>query len=288
MSERLQKLLARHGLGSRREIERWITEGRVLLNGKPAQLGDQYRAGDRIAVDGRDVTARLKAEAPAQVLIYHKPQGQPLVRGEEANVDDGFDSVQDHLPATRGTRWIAVNPMHPGDSGLLLFTNDGALDYALTRHKRWIPSAYMVRVLAPGNAESPPEISLQVDIDQEVVEFEKIEPAGGEGSNIWYRVEMSRADRRAAVRAAFESRGIKVNRMTQVAFGGIELPRDLPRMRHRALSGAQLTALYTLAKLSTPSAVAEVAASRQSPRRTKSSAHFRMRQSQPRKAKSKK
>jgi 23S rRNA pseudouridine2605 synthase len=202
-------------------------------------------------VDGKEVTGRLKAEAPLQVLMYHKPQGQALMRNDSRNMDEPppDDWVQDHLPSVRGSRWIPLNPMHPGDSGLVLVTNDGALDYALTRRKRWIPTAYMVRVLAPGSAEAPPEIPLHVNYDDGVVEFTKVEPAGGEGANLWYRVELERADRRAAVRALFESRDIKVSRMTQVMFGGLELPRNLPRMRHRELDAAQVTALYQLARI---------------------------------------
>jgi len=255
MSERLQKALASYGVGSRREIERWISEGRISLNGVLAKLGDHYQVGDRVVVDGRDISSRLKAQAPPQVLMYHKPQGQALrgdVRDEADTDQEVTDLVQDRLPSIRGSRWIPINPMHPGDSGLLLVTNNGALDYALTRRKRWIPTAYMVRVLAPGSADAPPDIPLTVSYDNNVVEFTKVEPAGGEGANLWYRVELDRADRRAAVRALFETREIKVNRMTQVMFGGIELPRNLPRMRHRELSPEQVVALYQLARIEQP------------------------------------
>jgi 23S rRNA pseudouridine2605 synthase len=252
MSERLHKFLATQGFGSRREIERWIAEGRVELNGKAAQLGDQYQSADRVAIDGKDITARFKAQAPTQIIVYHKPQGQPLVRGDAETKESMDGVVQDHLPAVRGSRWIPINLMHPGDSGLLLLTNDGTLDYALTRRKRWIPTVYMVRVLAPGSAEAPPEIPLNVNYDDGVVEFTKVEPEGGEGANIWYRVELDRADRRAAVRALFESRNMKVSRMTQIAFGPIELPRNLPRMRHRALTEEQVAALYELARIKQP------------------------------------
>jgi 23S rRNA pseudouridine2605 synthase len=113
-----------------------------------------------------------------------------------------------------------------------------------------------VRVLSPGSAETrllgPPEIPPNVTYDDKEVEFTSVEPAGGEGSNLWYRVESPRADLRAAVRALFESRDIKVSRMTQVTFGSIELPRDLPRGRHRALTADQIAALYALAHIPVP------------------------------------
>jgi 23S rRNA pseudouridine2605 synthase len=281
MSERLQKILARHGLGSRREIERWIAEGRVTVNLQPAKLGDHFNPGDRVAIDGKEVTARLAIEVAPQVLIFHKAQGQPITHDErsartsvdgdggddDAEVEihtsvDTADSVMDRLPAVRGSRWVPINPMHAGDSGLLLVTNDGNLGYALTRRKRWIPSAYMVRVLAPGNADAPPEVAPHVSYDNgrgtEEVVFTSVEPAGGEGANLWYRVEVERADRRAAVRALFESRDLKVSRMTQVAFGNIELPRDLPRGRHRALTADQVAALYLLAQIPAPAVPAKI------------------------------
>jgi 23S rRNA pseudouridine2605 synthase len=254
MPERLQKILARHGLGSRREIERWIADGRVTINLQPAQVGAQYHEGDRVAIDGKEVTARLSVQVVPQVLIVHKMQGQPIAREEENEEHQEATSfVVDTLPAVRGSRWVPINPMHGGDSGLLLFANDGHLGYALTRRKRWIPCGYMVRVLAPGHELTPPEIPPFVDYDDERIEFSKVEAAGGEGANIWFRVELPRADRRAAVRALFESRNFKVNRMTQVAFGPIELPRDLPRGRHRLLSQSQVASLYEAAQLPAPS-----------------------------------
>jgi 23S rRNA pseudouridine2605 synthase len=276
MPERLQKILARHGLGSRREIERWIAEGRVTVNHQPAKIGAQFQPGDRIAIDGKEVTARLAIEVAPQVLLFHKAQGQSISHEDRTKRPPGADdldeesvrhteldsaeAVVDRLPAVRGTRWVPINPMHAGDSGLLLLTNDGTLSYALTRRKRWIPTAYMVRVLAPGHSPSegnaPPEIPPHVSYDAgrgtEEVEFTSVEPAGGEGSNLWYRVELARADRRAAVRALFESRDIKVSRMTQVAFGSIQLPRDLPRGRHRTLTTDQVAGLYELAQIKMP------------------------------------
>ena len=257
---RLHKVLATHGFGSRREIESWIAAGRIVLNGKPAQIGDRFEAGDRVQLDGKDISARLKVDAKPRVLIYHKPQGQPL--GEEEG--GTIESVMSRLPAERGVRWIPINPMHPGDSGLLLLTNDGALSYALTRHKRGIPTAYAVRVLA-GAEDGIREVPTSVAYDDETVEFTSVEEGGGEGSNVWYHVAMPRADRRAAVRALFESRQLKVSRMTQVSFASIELPRDLPRGKHREASKEQTAELYRLAELAPPQS--EAVRSEQRPRK---------------------
>jgi 23S rRNA pseudouridine2605 synthase len=250
---RLHKLLAQHGLGSRREIEKWMLEGRVVLNGRAAQPGDRYSSGDRVAIDGRDITTRLKVPSAApSVILYNKPQGQPIAAANE----DGASgkSVMESLPSVRGARWLVINTMQAGDSGLMMLTSDGRLADALRRRAETIPSAYVARVLVPTPEFDVATLPRVVSYDEETVEFESIEPAGGEGTNRWFRVESRRAHRRAAVRGLFESRGLKVSRVIQVQFADIELPRDLPRGRHRALSQDRVEALYALAELELPQA----------------------------------
>jgi 23S rRNA pseudouridine2605 synthase len=253
MAERLHKLLAQHGFGSRREIEKWILEGRVLLNNRPAQAGASYATGDRVSIDGRDITSRLKISAAApSVLLYHKPQGQPITgAGEDA---ESGKSVMESLPSVRGARWLVINTMQAGDSGLMLLTSDGRLADALRRRAESIPAAYVARVLVPTPDFDVTAFPRVVSYDEETIEFENIEPAGGEGTNRWFRVESRRAHRRAAVRALFESRNLKVSRVIQVQFADIELPRDLPRGRSRALSHDRVAALYALAELELPQA----------------------------------
>lgn len=259
MSERLHKLLAQHGLGSRREIEKWMLAGRVILNNKPAQPGDRYVSGDRVVVDGKDVTARLSLNATTahQVLMYHKPQGQPVEpRSGYSATSDAFDlsaeTVLERLPSVRGARWLAINAMQAGDSGLLLLTTDGRLADALRRRSESIPAAYVARVLIPNPEFDVSSISNVVRYDEQTIEFSHIEDVGGEGTNRWFRVEAPRAHRRAAVRALFESRGLGVSRVIQVRFGELELARDLPRGKHRALSAPQMRELYELAGLEHP------------------------------------
>jgi 23S rRNA pseudouridine2605 synthase len=274
--ERLHKVLAQRGLGSRREIEQWIVEGRVRLNGKPAQLGDRYNPGDRLAVDGKDVTARIQGgSVGAQVLIYHKAQGQLLVRRpsnrEEAPEPrtgrEDHEPVRARLPAVRGSRWLAINPMQAGDAGLLLFTNDGRLANALNRHAAQIPTAYAVRVLAGSREDdAAPELPLQVQYDDETIEFTQVSATGGEGANRWYDVELARADRRAAVRALFESQRLAVSRAVQTRFANIELPRDLPRGRHRLLDAKQMSDLYSLVGLPMPAVERSNGRARRAPR----------------------
>ncbi len=259
MPERLHKLLAQHGFGSRREIEKWMLEGRVVLNGQAAQPGASYSSGDRVAIDGRDITSRLRISAAApSVLLYHKAQGQPITAaGEDA---DSGKSVMESLPSVRGARWLVINTMQAGDSGLMLLTSDGRLADALRRRAETIPAAYVARVLVPTPEFDVTALPRVVNYDEETVEFESIEPAGGEGTNRWFRVESRRAHRRAAVRALFESRNLKVSRVMQVQFADIELPRDLPRGRSRTLSQDRVAALYALAELELPKAAERPAA----------------------------
>lgn len=253
MSERLHKLLAQHGLGSRREIEKWMLEGRVRLNNLPAQPGDRYHAGDRVSIDGKDVSSRLQVFAAPKVILYHKPQGQPITpgAGDEAGEVTG-KSVMESLPSLRGSRWLVVNTMQAGDSGLLLLTSDGRLADALRRRAETTPAAYVARVLVPSPDYDVDSIPRVVQYDNETIEFETIEPAGGEGTNRWFRVESHRAHRRAAVRALFDSRGLKVSRVIQVKFGDFELPRDLPRGKHRELSESDVADLYASVELAPP------------------------------------
>jgi 23S rRNA pseudouridine2605 synthase len=253
MSERLHKLLAQHGLGSRREIEKWMLEGRVRLNNQPAQPGDRYNQGDRVSIDGKDVSARLHYFAVPKVLLYHKPQGQPITpTASDEHGEAAMKSVMESLPSLRGSRWLIVNTMQAGDSGLMLLTSDGRLADALRRRAETTPSVYVARVLMPMldyDVESIPRV---VQYDDETIEFESIEPAGGEGTNRWFRVESHRAHRRAAVRALFESRGLKVSRVIQLKFGDFELPRDLPRGKHRELTENDVAALYASVELALP------------------------------------
>ncbi|HEY6642922.1 MAG TPA: S4 domain-containing protein [Povalibacter sp.] len=252
-SERLHKLLAHHGLGSRREVEKWMLAGRVLLNGRPAQPGDRFKEGDRVSVDGQDVTARLRAAGKAAVLLYHKPQGQPVQAQADAAAETAIEqTVMERLPVVRGSRWLVINTMQPGDSGLLVLTSDGRLADALRRRSERIPSTYVARVLVPTPEFDPASLPRTVQFNDQTVAFESIESAGGEGTNRWFRVEASHSHLRAAVRALFEIQGLKVSRVIQLKYAGMELPRGLPRGKHQPLPEHLVDRLYELAGLTKP------------------------------------
>ena len=243
MDERLHKLLAQHGIGSRRQVEEWIRAGRVLVNGRPAEVGQRVRISDRITVDGRDVSKRLAAAPSLRVILYHKPGGE-MTRGREG--DDRAD-VETRLPSLRSGRWLPVNPLGFGEEGLLVLSNDGTLASAIARNAGLQPVEYRVRVLRPREADDWPTMPLQIDVAGEAVLFSAVERLEGAGTNVWFRVAAGRPLRRGALRALFDGVGLKVSRTLLVSWGPLALPRDLPRGRSRDVDGPQLDALLALA-----------------------------------------
>jgi 23S rRNA pseudouridine2605 synthase len=243
LSERLHKLLAQHGLGSRRQVETWIREGRVLVNGRPAEIGQALHPGDRVVLDGRDVTRLLAVERKLQVIIYHKPTGEMLRR----RAGDEREGVEMHLPSLHAGRWVAINALGYGEDGMLLLASEGPFALALAKRGRELGVEYRVRALRPGPEEEWPEMPLEVDLARETVQFSAVEPAGSSGTNMWFKVTSERTIPRGAIRALFDAAGLKISRVMLVKWGPIALPRDLPRGRSRPLTGPDLDALYALA-----------------------------------------
>ena len=242
MDERLHKLLAQHGLGSRRQVESWIAEGRVLVNGRPAEIGQRVGPRDRVVVDGRDVTKRIQAESKLRVILYHKPSGE-MLRRQEGDDRAGIDM---RLPALRAGRWLPINALGFGEDGLLILSSDGTFVSAITRKAATIPVEYRVRSLRPRESEEWPEMPLEVDVEGEPVSFAAVERLEGGTTNTWFRVAADQTLPRGAIRALFDAAGLKVSRTMLVKWGPVSLPRDLPRGRSRELAGAELDALLAL------------------------------------------
>lgn len=243
MGERLHKLLAQHGIGSRRQVEAWIEAGRVLVNGAPAVVGQRVGPGDRVVVDGRDVTRRLADPAIQRAIVYHKPSGE-MTRHRSGDERAG---VETRLPTLRTGRWLPVNSLGYGEDGLLVLTNDGALAAAVAKRGRAASVEYRVRALRPRDAQAWPAMPEVVDVDGERVAFSAVERIEGGATNAWFRVTAERALPRGAIRALFDEAGLKLNRVMLVRWGPIVLPRDLPRGRSRVLTGVELDALLELA-----------------------------------------
>lgn len=222
MSEKLQKVLARVGLGSRRAMEVWIQDGRVQVNGVVATLGDRVSSGAKILVDGRPVKYQLEADLPQRVILYHKPLGEVCTRDDP----EGRPTVFQNLPQLKTGRWVMVGRLDVNTTGLLLFTTSGALANCLMHPKFSIEREYAVRVFGEVDQAMLKVLKTGVVIDGEQFAFDKIMYKGNKGINQWYHVVVSEG-RNRLVRKLWESQGLQVSRLTRVRYGDILLPRDL-------------------------------------------------------------
>jgi len=235
--ERLQKLLAAAGLGSRREIEGWIASGRIRVNGRLAGLGDKAAATDRIEVDGNPVA--VGERSAARVLLYHKPVGELVTRSDP----EGRATVFQRLPALSGSKWIAVGRLDLNSSGLLLFTNSGELANRLMHPRHGIEREYAVRVLGELDSGMHRTLLAGVRLEEGLARFDRLEPSGkAAGANRWVRVVL-REGRNREVRRVFEAVGLRVSRLMRVRFGPVALPRDLKPGRWLEMSRGDVVRL---------------------------------------------
>jgi 23S rRNA pseudouridine2605 synthase len=244
-TEKLQKILARAGYGSRRELERWIAAGRVRVNGERATVGMRVSLRDDIQVDGRRLGRRTLASQPARVLRYHKNTGELCSRRRESDRVTVFDG----LPRLKTGRWIAVGRLDINSSGLLLFTNDGGLAHRLMHPSSELVREYAVRVRGTVSAEALDALRRGVQLEDGPARFDTIVDKGGEGANHWYHVTI-REGRNREVRRLWETQGAQVSRLTRVRYGPVSLPRALKRGTWDELSERQVSALM---RASTPS-----------------------------------
>ncbi|HEX5364980.1 MAG TPA: pseudouridine synthase [Gallionella sp.] len=224
IGERLQKVLAQAGFGSRREMEEWIANGRVSVNGEPATLGMRVVAGDLVKTERRTIRVGERDYA-ARVLLYHKPEGEIVSRDDP----EGRTSVFDKLPKLRGQKWIAIGRLDFNTSGLLIFTTSGDLANRLMHPRFEVEREYAVRVQGTMTDEQMTQLlKTGVELEDGLVKFEKLEDEGGEGFNHWYRV-MLKEGRNRVVRRSFDALGLPVSRLMRVRFGIINLPPRLKR-----------------------------------------------------------
>jgi 23S rRNA pseudouridine2605 synthase len=233
MSERLQKYLARIGLGSRRQIEGWIEQGRVTVNGTVARLGDQVDGVERIEVDNRPVRVN-SAPWRRRVLAYYKPVGEVTSRADP----EGRPTVFDSLPTLHGGRWVTVGRLDLNTQGLLLITNDGELANRLMHPSAQVEREYAVRVLGEVSSELLQRLRDGVQLDDGPARFDEIIDAGGTGANHWYHVIL-REGRNREARRLWESQGVAVSRLLRVRYGPINLRRGLRPGRWDELDEAQ-------------------------------------------------
>lgn len=245
--ERLQKVLAHAGLGSRREIEEWIRNGELQVNGQVAKLGERWRVGDHVTLRGRIVKLERRVNAPTRVLIYHKPTGELVTRRDP----EGRPVVFTQLPRLETGRWIAIGRLDINTQGLLLVTNNGELANRLMHPSQQIEREYAVRVLGQIREETLQRLRAGVELEDGPAHFESIEEAGGEGANHWYHVILKEG-RNRIVRRLWESQQVAVSRLIRIRFGDISLPPRLKARTFYELTAKELEVLLRATGLPVP------------------------------------
>jgi len=243
--ERLQKVLAQAGVGSRREMEEWIAAGRVTVNGQVATLGMRVVEGDVVCADRRTIRVKAPEQTLTHVLLYHKPEGEIVSRDDPKK----RASVFDKLPRLKGQKWIAIGRLDFNTSGLLIFTTSGELANRLMHPRFEVEREYAVRVQGEMTPEQMRQMVKQgIELDDGPVKFEKLADEGGEGFNHWYRLVLKEG-RNRVVRRVFEALGLPVSRLMRVRFGIVNLPPRLKRGMMTELGDGELNQMLEWAGL---------------------------------------
>lgn len=221
--QRLHKILAEAGIGSRREIEEWIIAGRISVNGLPADVGQKVGPEDKVRVNGKPINLRFTPRLP-RVIMYHKMEGEIVSRDDP----EGRQSVFNRLPVLRRGRWIAIGRLDFNTSGLLLFTDNGTLANKFMHPRYGLEREYAVRLLGELTDEQKKELTTGITLEDGPAKFNTVLDGGGEGANHWYRVTLSEG-RNREVRRMFEAFGLTVSRLMRVRYGPVELPARIKR-----------------------------------------------------------
>ena len=242
MAERLQKLIANAGYGSRRWAERLIEQGRISVNNKEATLGDKATIADKVTIDGRLIDLKRYSEEETKVLMLNKQAGVICSNKDE----EGRKSVFDFLP--ENTRWVMVGRLDLNTSGLLLFTNNGDLANKLMHPSSEIDREYAVRVLGRVSDEDIKQLISGIELDDGFAKFHKVTLGGGDGANRWYHVVV-REGRKREVRRLWEALDFKVSRLIRTRFSDIRMPDNLRANQSELLKPKQVQALLNAVKL---------------------------------------
>jgi 23S rRNA pseudouridine2605 synthase len=243
-TEKLQKVLANAGLASRRELETWIADGRVSIDGKTAKVGERVTGEEKIRVDGRQIDVGQSQKTNAKVIVYNKPEGEIC-----SNKDpEGRETVFSHLPNLRQGRWVMIGRLDITTSGLLLFTNNGELAHRLMHPSYEITREYSVRVKGEVTEAMLQTLREGVELEDGPAKFDTIADGGGEGLNHWYIVTLKEG-RNREVRRLWESQNVTVSRLIRVRYGSVELPRSLRRGRWEYMEKEAVKQLLATVKI---------------------------------------
>lgn len=243
-TEKLQKVLARAGYGSRREMETAISAGRVKVNSQVAKLGDRVGSRDRVALDDRLISLRAVEEVPRRVIMYNKPEGELCTRKDP----EGRRTVFERLPRLKGERWIAIGRLDINTSGLLLFTTDGELANRLMHPSHQIEREYAVRVMGEVKREHVVNMVEGVMLEDGPARFSDVQEFGGEGINSWFHVVIMEG-RNREVRRLWESQGLTVSRLKRVRYGNIFLDKRAKAGEWTEMTQDEIDELSTMAGL---------------------------------------
>ena len=243
--ERIQKLLAAAGVGSRRGIEEWLRAGRLTVNGSVAKLGDRAGPGDSFLLDGQPLLLQQAGatgagegadpEAGATVLLNNHPTGEVTTRHDP----QGRPTVFDRLPPAPSGRWVVVGRLDVNTSGLLLFTNDGALAHRLMHPSFEVQRSYLARVRGTPGPDLPARLLRGVMLEDGLARFSRVEARGRSEGHTWFEVTLGEG-RNREVRRAFEALGHEVSRLKRLAYGPFRLPDELPAGKAVIVSGPEL------------------------------------------------
>ena len=244
MSEKLQKVLARAGLGSRREMEQVISQGRASIDGKVAKLGDRVELDQLLRVDGHTIKVESAEQSICRVLMYHKPEGELCTRKDP----QGRATVFNRLPPLKSGRWIAVGRLDVNTSGLLMFTTDGELANRLMHPKFKVEREYACRVFGEVSDTALANLRRGVELEDGFAQFQQVKPAGGEGINRWYNAVLT-SGRNREVRRLWSSQGVQVSRLIRIRYGEILLQKHLPQGGWLEMELSQINYLRKLVQL---------------------------------------
>lgn len=245
--EKLQKVLARAGLGSRREMERAISQGKVTVNGRVASLGDRVSGDETISLGGKRISGGFRSSQPLRVILYNKPEGEICSRSDP----EGRRNVYEKLPSLKSGRWISVGRLDFNTSGLLLFTNEGELANKLMHPSSNIDREYLVRVQGDVDEDMLTRLREGVLLDDGVAKFTDIEEGSDEGSNRWFYCVVMEGKNRE-VRRLWESQGVRVSRLKRVRYGNIFIPSHVRVGQWVELSHPEVIALCETANYPKP------------------------------------